>query len=216
MVPLMEYRRLGSSGLKVSALSFGSYVTFDAQLDTNLAADCMGAAWDAGVNFFDNAEAYGHGKSETIMGQVFADSGWAREQYVVSTKFFMGIRDGPNTRNTLNRKYLLSAIEGSLERLQLDYVDIAFCHRSDPDYAVADRLGLRRPVTEQPEYSMLERDVVEDGYASLYQEFGPGITTWGPLKSGMLTGKYQDGVPPASRGEVPGYARCRSWRSPGA
>lgn len=242
MVPLMEYRRLGSSGLKVSALSFGSYVTFDAQLDTNLAADCMGAAWDAGVNFFDNAETYGGGKSETIMGQVFTDSGWAREQYVVSTKFFMGIQDGPNTRNTLNRKYLLSAIEGSLERLQLDYVDIAFCHRSDPDtpmeevvwamhdmvdrghatywgtsmwsetelreaYGVADRLGLRRPVTEQPQYSMLERDVVEDDYASLYEEFGLGITTWGPLKSGMLTGKYQDGIPADSRGEVPGYER---------
>lgn len=202
----------------------------------------MGAAWDAGVNFFDNAEAYGGGKSETIMGQVFADSGWAREQYVVSTKFFMGIQDGPNTRNTLNRKYLLGAIEGSLERLQLDYVDIAFCHRSDPDtpmeevvwamhdmvdrghatywgtsmwsetelreaYGVADRLGLRRPVTEQPQYSMLERDRVEDDYASLYEEFGLGITTWGPLKSGMLTGKYQDGIPADSRGEVRGYER---------
>ncbi len=238
----MEYRRLGSSGLKVSALSFGSYVTFDAQLDTNLAAECMAAAWDAGVNFFDNAEAYGGGKSETIMGQVFADSGWDREQYVVSTKFFMGIHDGPNTRNTLNRKYLLGAIEGSLERLQLEYVDLAFCHRSDPDtpmeevvwamhdmvgrghatywgtsmwteaelreaFTVADRLGLRRPVTEQPQYSMLERDRVEHEYASLYEEFGLGTTTWAPLRSGMLTGKYQDGIPADSRAAVPGYER---------
>lgn len=238
----MEYRRLGSSGVKVSALSFGSYVTFDAQLDTNLAAECMGAAWDAGVNFFDNAEAYGGGRAETIMGEVFADSGWARDQYVVSTKFFMGIHDGPNTRNTLNRKYLLSAIEGSLERLQLDYVDIAFCHRSDPDtpmeevvwamhdmvergqatywgtsmwsevelreaYAVADRLGLRRPVTEQPQYNMLERDRVEREYSSLYEEFGLGTTIWGPLRSGLLTGKYQDGVPTNSRATLPGYER---------
>jgi len=217
-------------------------VTFDAQLDTNHAAACMGAAWDAGVNFFDNAEAYGCGKSETIMGQVFASSGWARAQYVVSTKFFFGIRDSPNTRNTLNRKYLLGAIEGSLERLQLDFVDIAFCHRSDPDtpmeevvwamhdivdrgqatywgtsmwseaevreaFAVADRLGLRRPVTEQPQYSLLERTRVEDEYASLYEDFGLGTTTWSPLKSGMLTGKYQGGIPADSRATLPGYER---------
>lgn len=238
----MEYRRLGSSGLKVSALSFGAYVTFDAQLDVGLAADCMSAAWESGVNFFDNAESYGGGKAETVMGRVLAESGWPREQYVVSTKFFMGIHDGPNTRHTLNRKYLLGAIEGSLERLQLDHVDLVFCHRSDPTtpmeeivwamhdmvergqatywgtsmwsraelrqaFAVADRLGLRRPVVEQPQYNLLERTRVEHDYAPLYEEFGLGTTTWSPLRSGLLTGKYQGGIPTESRATLRGYER---------
>ncbi len=236
----MEYRRLGTSGLKVSALSFGSWVTFDTQLDTDRAASCMQAAWDSGVNFFDNAEAYAGGASETIMGNVFAQLEWPRHEYIVSTKFFFGIHDGPNTRNTLNRKYLLGAIEGSLERLGLDYVDIAYCHRCDPDtpmeeivwamhdmvdrgqatywgtsmwsaaelreaYGVADRLGLRRPVTEQPQYSMLHRELVEDSYAPLYEEFGLGTTIWSPLASGILTGKYQDGIPDDSRAALPEY-----------
>ncbi len=236
----MQYRRLGSSGLKVSALSFGSWVTFDAQLDTGLAGECMEAAWKAGVNFFDNAEAYAGGKSETIMGKVFAEAGWPRHEYVVSTKFFFGIHDGPNMSQTLNRKYLMQAIEGSLTRLDLDFVDIAFCHRSDPDtpmeevvwamhdmvdrgfatywgtsmwsaaelreaHAVAHRLGLRKPVTEQPEYSMLRRTWIEDEYAPLYDELGLGTTIWSPLASGMLTGKYLDGVPDDSRLALPGY-----------
>lgn len=236
----MDYRRLGSSGLKVSELSFGSWVTFNTQLDTDLAGNCMEAAWDAGVNFFDNAEAYDAGKSETIMGEVFAQVEWPRHQFVVSTKFFFGIHDGPNTRETLNRKYLGQAIEGSLERLGLDFVDIAYCHRCDPEtpmeeivwamhdmvergqatywgtsmwtavelreaHAVADRLGLRKPVTEQSEYSMLRRRMVEEEYAPLYEEIGLGNTIWSPLASGLLTGKYLDGVPEDSRLALAGY-----------
>lgn len=129
----MEYRRLGRSGLKVSVLSFGSWVTFGSQLDTGLARDCLAAAWDHGVNFFDNAEAYGGGESERIMGNAIADLGWPRETYVVSTKLFWGLTDGVNTKNTLNRKYLLHSIDGSLERFGLDFVDVLFCHRPDPD-----------------------------------------------------------------------------------
>ncbi len=240
----MGYRRLGASGLKVSELSFGSWVTFNTQLDTDLAGNCMEAAWDAGVNFFDNAEAYDAGKSETIMGEVFAQLNWPRYQYVVSTKFFFGIHDGPNTRMTLNRKYLGQAIEGSLERLGLDFVDIAFCHRCDPDtpmeeivwamhdmvergqatywgtsmwtaeqlrdaHAVADRLGLRKPVTEQSEYSLLRRTMVEEEYDGLYDEIGLGNTTWSPLASGLLTGKYNDGVPEDSRLALADYEWLR-------
>jgi voltage-dependent potassium channel beta subunit len=129
----MEYRRLGRSGLKVSVLSFGSWVTFGSQLDTGLAKDCLSAARDAGVNFFDNAESYGGGESERIMGRAIAELGWARESYVVSTKVFWGLSDTVNLRNTLNRKYLLQAIDGSLERFGLDFVDLLFCHRADPE-----------------------------------------------------------------------------------
>jgi voltage-dependent potassium channel beta subunit len=134
----MEYRRLGRSGLKVSVLSFGSWVSFGPQLDTGLARDCLSAAWDAGVNFFDNAESYAQGESERIMGQAIAELGWARETFVISTKFFMGITDGVNTKQTLNRKYLLQAIDGSLGRLGLDFVDLAFCHRPDRDTPIEE------------------------------------------------------------------------------
>jgi voltage-dependent potassium channel beta subunit len=134
----MIYRRLGRSGLKVSALSFGSWVTYGNQMDEDLAFDCMTAAYDAGVNFFDNAEVYARGRSETIMGLALRKSGWRRSSYIVSTKFFWGLNDGPNERNTLNRKYLLSAIDGSLERLQLDYVDLVYCHRPDPETPVEE------------------------------------------------------------------------------
>jgi aryl-alcohol dehydrogenase-like predicted oxidoreductase len=128
----MNYRRLGGSGLKVSELSFGSWVTYGNQMGTDVAAECMAAARDAGVNFFDNAEVYAKGESETIMGEVLRRSGWPRSSYIVSTKFFWGLRDGPNEKNTLNRKYLRQAIDGSLARLKLDYVDLVFCHRADP------------------------------------------------------------------------------------
>ncbi len=127
----MQYRRLGRSGLKVSELSFGSWVTYGNQVDTKAAVECMAAAWDAGVNFFDNAEVYARGMSETIMGEALKQLGWRRAQVVVSTKFYWGINDGPNEKNTLNRKYLMQAIDGSLKRLQLDYVDLVFCHRAD-------------------------------------------------------------------------------------
>jgi voltage-dependent potassium channel beta subunit len=134
----MTYRRLGRSGLKVSTLSFGSWVTFKGQLDRGLASECMAAAWDAGVNFFDNAEVYAGGESERIMGQAIADLGWPRHAYVVTSKFFWGIHDGPNTRNTLNRKYLLEAVEDSLDRFGLDHLDVIYCHRPDPETPIEE------------------------------------------------------------------------------
>ncbi|MEX2487397.1 MAG: aldo/keto reductase [Nitriliruptoraceae bacterium] len=128
----MEYRRLGRSGIKVSVLSLGSWVTFGDQMDVDGAAECMAAAFDAGVNFFDNAEAYAGGESETVMGRALAELGWSRHEFLVSSKYFWGIHDGPNSRHTLNRKYLLDAVDGSLERLGLDYLDLIYCHRPDP------------------------------------------------------------------------------------
>lgn len=236
----MEYRRLGRSGLQVSVLSFGSWVTFGPQLDENLAADCLATAFDAGVNFFDNAESYAGGESERLMGAAIRKLGWARQTYVVSTKLFWGLHDVPNMQNTLNRKYLMQAIDGSLERLGLDFVDLLFCHRSDPDtpveetvwamsdivasgralywgtsewsgaeiaaaHAVAAREHLHHPVMEQPQYNLLWRERVENEYRRLYDEFGLGLTTWSPLASGLLSGKYLDGVPADSRAALPGY-----------
>jgi voltage-dependent potassium channel beta subunit len=236
----MNYRRLGASGLKVSELSFGSWVTYGNQLSGEPACDCMAAAYDAGVNFFDNAEVYARGQSETIMGEALRRLGWRRSSYVVSTKFFWGLHDGPNERNTLNRKYLMQAIDASLERLGLEYVDLVFCHRSDPEtpieetvramhdmiaagkalywgtsewsaaeitaaWQIAERFHLHKPVMEQPQYNLLHRDRVEKEYARLYRDIGLGTTTWSPLASGLLTGKYNDGIPPDSRGTVKGY-----------
>jgi voltage-dependent potassium channel beta subunit len=240
----MEYRRLGNSGLKVSVLSFGSWVTFHNQLGNDTALQCMQAAYEAGVNFFDNAEVYAAGKSETIMGEVVRELGWPRSSYVISTKLYWGLHEGPNTKNTLNRKYLMQAIDGSLERLGLDFVDLLFCHRSDPEtpieetvwamsdivasgkalywgtsewsaeeleeaFQVAERYNLRKPVMEQPQYSLLWRDRVEREYAPLYEKYGLGTTTWSPLASGALTGKYLDGIPEGSRAALPGYEWLR-------
>ena len=134
----MEYRRLGNTGLKLSVLSFGSWVTFHNQLGNDTARACMQAAWEAGVNFFDNAEVYAGGKSEEIMGRTVRELGWPRESFVISTKLYWGLREGPNTKNTLNRKYLMHAIDGSLERMGLDFVDLLFCHRPDPDTPVEE------------------------------------------------------------------------------
>jgi len=233
----MNYRRLGRSGLKVSELSFGSWVTYGNQLDLNAARDCMAAAWERGVNFFDNAEVYARGESETIMGEILRKLAWPRVRYIVSTKFYWGITDGPNEKNTLNRKYLLNAIDGALSRLQLDYVDLVYCHRPDPQtpieetvwamhdmiergkalywgtsewsaaeimaaWQIAERHHLRKPVMEQPEYNLFHRNRVEVEYKRLYEEIGLGLTTWSPLASGLLTGKYKDGVPPDSRGAI--------------
>ena len=240
----MEYRRLGRSGLKVSVLSFGSWVTFGPQLDIGLATDCIGAAGEAGVNFFDNAEAYAGGESERIMGRAFASLGWPRHRYVVSTKVFWGIHDAPNMRNTLNRKYLMQAVDGSLERFGLDFVDLLFCHRADPEtpieetvwamseivsagkalywgtsewaadeiraaWEIAERHHLHKPLMEQPQYNLFNRRKVEREYARLYDEIGLGLTIWSPLASGLLTGKYLDGVPEGSRGSLPGYEWLR-------
>lgn len=240
----MPYRRLGRSGLKVSLLSFGSWVTFRNQLDEDLALACMTAARDGGVNFFDNAEVYAGGESERIMGRAFRRAGWPRHSFVVSTKFYWGIHEGVNAENTLNRKYLLAAIDGSLERLQLDFVDLAFCHRPDPEtpveetvwamhdlvasgkalywgvsewpaddiraaFEIAARHHLRAPVMEQPQYNLFHRDRVEVEYRRLYEDFGLGLTTWSPLASGLLTGKYLEGIPEKSRASLPGYEWLR-------
>jgi voltage-dependent potassium channel beta subunit len=234
----MNYRRLGRSGLKVSELSLGSWVTYGNQLDTGAARECMAAAWDQGVNFFDNAEVYASGKSEEIMGEALKKLAWPRLKVIVSTKFFWGIGDGPNEKQTLNRKYLMNAIDGSLARLQLDYVDLVYCHRPDPHtpieetvwamhdmiergkalywgtsewsaaeimaaWQVAERHHLRKPVMEQPEYNLFHRSRVEKEYARLYEDIGLGLTTWSPLASGLLTGKYRSGVPADSRGAIP-------------
>jgi voltage-dependent potassium channel beta subunit len=236
----MQYRRLGRSGLQVSVFSFGSWVTYGNQTDESAAVDIMAAAYDAGVNFFDNAEVYAGGASETIMGAALRKLKWDRDAYVVSTKFFWGINDGVNRENTLNRKYLLHAIDGSLRRFGLDYVDLVFCHRPDPHtpieetvwamhdmidrgkalywgtsewaadeivdaYQIAERYHLHKPLMEQPEYNLFHRRRVEDEYARLYADIGLGLTTWSPLASGLLSGKYADGVPAGSRATVPGY-----------
>jgi voltage-dependent potassium channel beta subunit len=237
----MPYNRMGQTGLKLSALSFGSWVTFGTQVDTGLAVDCLAAAKEGGVNFFDNAEAYGGGESERIMGAAIAQLGWPRHSYVISTKLFWGLHSDPNMRNTLNRKYLMQAIDGSLERLGLDFVDICYCHRPDPEtpivetvwafsdmiaagkvhywgtsewsgaeiaeaIAVAERHHLHPPVVEQPQYNLFERRKVETEYARIYDSAnGLGLTTWSPLSSGLLTGKYVDGVPDGSRATLPGY-----------
>jgi voltage-dependent potassium channel beta subunit len=236
----MTYRRLGRSGLKVSVLSFGSWVTFKDQLDVARAKDCLAAAYDAGVNFFDNAEAYAGGESERIMGEAIRELGWPRNRFVVSSKFFWGLDDDPNTNNTLNRKYLTEAIDASLERFGLDHLDLIYCHRADPEtpieetvramsdavdrgkahywgtsewsadeiraaWDVADRHGWHKPVVEQPQYNVFHRRRVEREYARLYEDIGLGTTIWSPLASGLLTGKYLDGVPDDSRGALEGY-----------
>jgi len=236
----MNYRRLGRSGLKVSELSFGSWVTYGNQLGEAAARECMAAAFDAGVNFFDNAEVYAKGNAESIMGEALKRLGWRRSSYIVSTKFFWGLHDGPNERNTLNRKYLLQAIDGSLKRFQLDYVDLVYSHRPDADtpieetvwafhsmieagkalywgtsewsaadimaaWQIAERHHLHKPVTEQPQYNLFHRERVEQEYARLYADIGLGTTTWSPLGSGLLTGKYNTGVPADSRAAVKGY-----------
>lgn len=243
----MEYRRLGRSGLKVSELSYGSWVTYGNQVDVGAARELMAAAYERGVNFFDNAEVYAGGQSETVMGEALRELGWPRLSYVVSTKFFWGLAgDTPlvNGTNTLNRKYLMQAIDGSLERLGLDYVDLIYCHRPDPEtpieetvhalhdiitagkalywgtsewsadeiraaYEIAERHHLHKPVVEQPQYHLFHRDRVEREYARLYEDIGLGLTTWSPLASGLLTGKYASGVPKDSRGALPNMAFLR-------
>jgi voltage-dependent potassium channel beta subunit len=240
----MEYRRLGSSGLRVSELSLGSWITYHNQVDATAATEMLAAAMDAGVNFFDNAEVYAKGQSEVVMGEAFKRLGWPRLNYVVSTKFFWGFdREGNavNRKDTLNRKYLMQAIDGSLKRLGLDFVDLVYCHRSDPTtpieetvwamsdiiasgkalywgtsewsaadirtaWDVAERHHLRKPVMEQPQYHLFHRSRVEQEYARLYEDIGLGLTTWSPLASGLLTGKYKSGVPAGSRGALESMA----------
>jgi len=236
----MEYRRLGSAGLKVSALSLGSWVTYGPQVNVDSAASIIKAAYEKGVNFFDNAEAYAAGKSEEIMGAAFRKLGLRRESYIVSSKFFWGLNEGPNQKNTLNRKYLMQAVEGSLKRFGFDFIDLVFCHRPDPEtpveevvwamsdivasgkalywgtsmwsadqireaWEIADRRNLRKPQMEQPQYNLLDRTKVELEFERLYDGIGLGLTTWSPLASGVLSGKYAKGVPEGSRLSLPGY-----------
>ncbi|MCY7306075.1 MAG: aldo/keto reductase [Rhodoferax sp.] len=234
----MQYRRLGRSGLQLSQLSLGSWVTYHNQVNASAAREMLAAAMDAGINFFDNAEAYAGGKSEEVMGKAIKALKWPRLNYIVSTKFFWGLAgEGAdvNRRNTLNRKYLTQAIDGSLARMGLDFIDLVYCHRPDPHtpieetvwamsdmiqrgkalywgtsewsadevrsaWDIAERHHLHKPVVEQPQYHLLHRKRVEEEYARLYEDIGLGLTTWSPLASGQLTGKYLDGIPKGSRG----------------
>lgn len=243
----MQYRRLGRSGLRVSELSLGSWVTYGPQVDVASAKEMLAAALDAGINFFDNAEVYANGQSETIMGEAFRQLGRNPLDYVVSTKFFWGLdrgsKDKPriNGQDTLNRKYLHQAIDGSLKRLQRETIDLVFCHRPDPEtpveetvwalhdliqrgkilywgtsewpadairsaWEIADRHHLHKPVMEQPQYHLFARQRVEKDYKPLYDSIGLGLTTWSPLASGLLTGKYRSGVPQGSRGSLESMA----------
>jgi len=236
----MNYRHLGRSGIRVSELSLGSWITFHYQADIKSAVEMMAAARDAGVNFFDNAEAYAKGKSEEVMGAALKKLGWRRSSYLISSKFYWGLNEGINEKNTLNRKYLLEAIDGSLKRLQLDHLDLIFCHRPDANtpieetvwamhniiesgkafywgtsewsaaeiiaaIEIAERHHLHKPVMEQPEYNMLARERFEVEYARLFRDYGYGSTTWSPLASGLLTGKYNDGIPEGSRASMEKY-----------
>jgi voltage-dependent potassium channel beta subunit len=245
----MEYRRLGSAGLKVSVLSLGSWVTYGKQLDVDSAVACMKAAGDSGVNFFDNAEAYERGRSEEIMGAALKKLGWRRASYIVSTKIFFGMHDGVNERDTLNRKKLREGIDGALKRFGLDYLDLVFCHRPDREtpieetvwsmhmmvesgkalywgtsewsaeelreaWAVAEKHHLHKPQMEQPQYNLFIRRKVEKEFDRLYDGIGLGLTIWSPLASGILTGKYNAGIPKDSRIALPGYDWLKSALTP--
>lgn len=228
----MKYNYLGRSGLKVSALSFGSWVTFGDQVDEQIAYDCMKEAYDAGVNFFDNAEAYAGGQSEIMMGNIIKKAGWKRSDLVLSTKIFWG-GDGPNDTG-LSYKHIIEGANAALNRMQTDYVDLIFCHRPDihtpieetvramnqviqsgkafywgtsewsavqiqEAYRIARENNLRPPLMDQPQYNMFHREKVESEFKSLYNDIGLGTTIWSPLASGLLTGKYNDGIPEDSR-----------------
>jgi len=243
----MEYRRLGKSGLKVSEFSLGSWVTFGKQVDQKDALDIMAYAYDQGVNFFDNAEGYEAGVSEALMGEALKSLNWDRSSYAVSSKVFWG-GEKPMQKG-LSRKHVTDACHAALKRLQVDYLDLYFCHRPDIDtpieetvwamhnlitqgkvlywgtsewsaqqlteaYAVARSLGISPPVMEQPQYNLFVREKVEGEYLPLYDLMGLGTTIWSPLASGILTGKYNDGIPADSRLNLPGYEWLkRRWES---
>jgi voltage-dependent potassium channel beta subunit len=235
----MEYRRLGKSGLKVSALSFGSWVTFSNQLDDGAAIELLKLAYDSGVNFFDNAEVYAHGQSEEIMGRALRELGWGRDTYCVSSKVFWG-GDLP-TQKGLSKKHVHDACHAALRRLQVDYLDLFYCHRPDLEtpieetvramndliaqgkvlywgtsewsaeqiaeaHGAARALGLQGPTMEQPQYNLFVREKVEREFHRLYETVGLGTTIWSPLASGILTGKYAEGIPAGSRMTISTYA----------
>ena len=234
----MEYRNLGNSGLKISELSFGSWVTFVNQLNEKDAMECMALAYDKGVNFFDNAEVYASGGSEILMGNILKKLNWGRDTYIVSSKAFWG-GELP-TQKGLSKKHIHDACHAALKRLRVDYLDLFFCHRPDPEtpiietvYAMNDLLtqgkimywgtsewsatqikeafscsekySLRGPVVEQPQYNILHRDKFENEYKNIFKKYNIGTTIWSPLASGILTGKYNDGIPNNSRFKVKGY-----------
>lgn len=238
----MEYRRMGRSGLQLSVLSFGSWVSFHKQIDDSIADELMGIAYDNGVNFFDNAEVYALGESEKMMGRVLKQKGWDRTSYTVSSKAFWGWRGKANKPNQsgLSRKHLVEACNEALERLQLDYLDIYFCHRPDKAvpieevvwtmhnliqqgkilywgtsewsgveimeaHRVANQFGLIAPSVEQPQYHLLERKKMENEFLMVFKTVGMGTTTWSPLASGLLSGKYNDGIPEGSRYALSGF-----------
>jgi len=233
----MNYRHLGQAGIQVSELSLGSWVTFHTRFGLESAVEMMATAFDYGVNFFDNAENYAGGRSEELMGAALRKLGWRRGSYLISTKLFWGLHEGPNQQNTLNRKYLIEAIDGSLTRLGVDHVDLLFCHRSDPStpieetvwamhnivesgkalywgtseweadrilsaIEIAERHHLHKPVVEQPMYNLFDQHRFGAAYEGVYRDHGYGSTTWSPLASGLLTGKYAQGIPEDSRGAV--------------
>jgi len=240
----MQYRQLGKSGLKVSALSFGAWVTFGKQVGDPVAGKLLRTAYDAGINFFDNAESYADGQAEVVMGAILKKTGWRRSSYMVSSKVFFGSTgDRPNEEG-LSRKHVVEACHDALRRLQVDYLDLYYCHRPDPGvpieetcramhdlivqgkalywgtsewsatqieaaHAMCDRLGLHHPIVEQPEYNLFHRAKVEKEFASLYRSPGLGTTTWSPLGSGLLTGKYNKGVPKGTRLDTPGMEWLR-------
>jgi voltage-dependent potassium channel beta subunit len=239
----MEYRRMGRSGLQLSVLSYGSWVTFHKQIEDGSADELMSMAYDQGVNFFDNAEVYALGESEKMMGRILKKKNWERSSYVVSSKAFFGWKTGntakPNQKG-LSRKHLTEACHEALERLQLDYLDLFYCHRPDKSVPIeevvwtmhnliqqgkilywgtsewsaqeimeahlfAQRYGLIGPVVEQPEYNMFNRHKLENEYLQIFNNIGMGTTIWSPLASGLLTGKYNDGIPEGSRLDIKGF-----------
>jgi voltage-dependent potassium channel beta subunit len=241
----MQYRNLGKSGLKVSALSFGSWVTFHKQVDSKLAEKMFGMCLDAGVNFFDNAEGYERGMSEIVMGKALKSLNRSRDSYCVSSKVFFGAHENPlPTQMGLSRKHVTEACNQALQRLQVDYLDLYFCHRADPDtpieetvwamhnlitqgkilywgtsewtaeeiilaYEFAIKNNLTPPTMEQPQYNLLDRQRFEVEYDPIFETYNMGTTTWSPLASGALTGKYLDGVPDGSRASLKGYEWLR-------
>lgn len=230
----MHYTNLGKSGLKVSRLSFGSWLTFGKQIGDTTAEDLMDLAYDHGVNFFDNAEIYARGESEKVMGKILKARDWRRDSYIISSKAFFGDGGQLPTQKGLNRKHLVEACEAALNRLQLDYLDLFFCHRPDKETPIEETVwtmhnlitqgkilywgtsewsaqeimeahmfarqnNLIGPTMEQPQYNMLHRDKVEVEFSQIYKTVGLGTTIWSPLGSGILSGKYNDGMPEKTR-----------------